>query len=145
MSEAGRRCESRWQVEFDHVQPVADGGAATVDNVRLLCRAHNQFAAECAFGAGFIEEKRKAAAEDRAAATATVETPADPAAEAAARDRRDIESGLRNLGFRVDEAREATAFAFRIQAASLEERMRVAISYLRPRKGGKLAWPPRAA
>ena len=131
-------------MEFDHVHPVAKGGAATADNVRLLCRGHNQFAAESAFGAEFMQGKRLEVAEGRAAAPAPVETLADPEAEAAARDRRDIESGLRNLGFRVDEAREAAAFAFRIQRASLQERMRAAISYLRPRRA-PMANPSRAA
>jgi 5-methylcytosine-specific restriction endonuclease McrA len=34
----GRRCDSRWQLEYDHVHPAARGGAATVENGRLLCR-----------------------------------------------------------------------------------------------------------
>ncbi|MDX6767945.1 MAG: HNH endonuclease signature motif containing protein [Elusimicrobiota bacterium] len=39
----GRRCESRDALEYDHVVPWADGGRSdTTDNVRLLCRAHNQ-------------------------------------------------------------------------------------------------------
>jgi len=58
VSPAGRRCESRWMLEFDHVHEFARGGEATVDNVRLLCRAHNQYLAECTFGAGFMDEKR---------------------------------------------------------------------------------------
>jgi hypothetical protein len=29
-----------------------------VENVRLLCRAHHQYAAERAFGAEFMEQKR---------------------------------------------------------------------------------------
>jgi hypothetical protein len=40
--------------------PVARGGDATVENLRLLCRAHNQHAAERAFGADFMAEKREA-------------------------------------------------------------------------------------
>jgi 5-methylcytosine-specific restriction endonuclease McrA len=62
VSPAGRRCESRWQLEFDHVHEFARGGRSTVDNVRLLCRAHNQYAAECTYGAGFMDEKRLRAA-----------------------------------------------------------------------------------
>ena len=56
----GRRCGCRWQVEFDHMEPVACGGTAAVDNVRLLCRVHNQREAERRFGTGFMEEKRRA-------------------------------------------------------------------------------------
>jgi hypothetical protein len=33
----------------------------TIANLRLRCRAHNQLEAERIFGAGFMEEKRRAA------------------------------------------------------------------------------------
>ena len=46
---------------------VACGGEATVDNVRCLCRAHNQLEAERRFGAGFMEGKRRQAVESRQA------------------------------------------------------------------------------
>jgi hypothetical protein len=62
VSESGHRCESREQIEFDHVDPVARGGTATVRNTRLLCHAHNQYEAEKLFGAGFMENKRRAGA-----------------------------------------------------------------------------------
>ena len=61
VSPAGRRCESRWLLEFDHVHEFARGGESTADNVRLLCRAHNQWAAECTYGVGFMEAKRQEA------------------------------------------------------------------------------------
>jgi 5-methylcytosine-specific restriction endonuclease McrA len=54
----GRRCTTRSHLEFDHVDPVARGGRASVDRVRLLCRAHNQFEAERVYGAGFMRRKR---------------------------------------------------------------------------------------
>ena len=54
MSGAGRRCEARARLEFDHVLEVARGGLATVENIRLRCRAHNQYTAERAFGAAFM-------------------------------------------------------------------------------------------
>ncbi len=53
----GRRCGSRHQVELDHIVPVAQGGKSTVDNLRTLCRAHNQLAAMDAFGLGFMRHK----------------------------------------------------------------------------------------
>jgi 5-methylcytosine-specific restriction endonuclease McrA len=40
---AGRRCGSTSGVEFHHVQPFAVGGAATVANIQMRCRAHNGF------------------------------------------------------------------------------------------------------
>ncbi len=37
-SESGQRCPSVSLLEFDHIDPVACGGAATIDNVRIRCR-----------------------------------------------------------------------------------------------------------
>jgi hypothetical protein len=65
--EDGRRCVSRWQIEFDHVDLVAWGGGATKDKIRCLCRVHNQLEAERQLGAGFMEEKRREALEARKA------------------------------------------------------------------------------
>ena len=61
VSEHGKRCESRTRLEMDHVVPVACGGQTTTDNLRLLCRAHNQYEAECALGAEFMRGKREEA------------------------------------------------------------------------------------
>jgi HNH endonuclease len=58
VGESGQRCSSRARLEFDHIDPVARGGASTVENLRLLCRAHNQYTAEQEFGAEFMEQKR---------------------------------------------------------------------------------------
>ena len=33
-----------------HVHPFADGGPATVENIQLRCRAHNQYESEQWFG-----------------------------------------------------------------------------------------------
>jgi 5-methylcytosine-specific restriction endonuclease McrA len=61
VNDTGHRCPARTRLEFDHVEPVARGGRATVQGMRLRCRAHNQYAAEQAFGAGFMARKREAA------------------------------------------------------------------------------------
>jgi len=58
VSDGGKRCPSRSKLEFDHIEPVARGGEATADNLRLVCRAHNQYAAERVFGADFMDCKR---------------------------------------------------------------------------------------
>ena len=39
----GTRCCSDWQIEVDHIRPYALGGKTTPDNLRVLCRAHNQY------------------------------------------------------------------------------------------------------
>ena len=41
----GRVCGSQERLEFDHIVPIACGGGDTVDNLRLLCRRHNQYEA----------------------------------------------------------------------------------------------------
>jgi 5-methylcytosine-specific restriction endonuclease McrA len=56
---SGRRCPARSFLEFDHIEAFARGGKATVEGMRLLCRAHNQYTAEQAFGAGFMRQKRQ--------------------------------------------------------------------------------------
>ena len=63
----GRRCESRHQLEYDHIVPVARGGTSTVGNVRALCRAHNQIAAIDAFGLAFMGYRIEQARAERAA------------------------------------------------------------------------------
>jgi hypothetical protein len=73
VSEKGKRCESRSRLEFDHIEAFARGGQATVSGVRLRCRAHNQFAAECTFGSEFMREKRERS-QDRAAHTPALPT-----------------------------------------------------------------------
>jgi 5-methylcytosine-specific restriction endonuclease McrA len=78
-SESGKRCEARRWLEFDHIEPVARGGASTAENLRLLCRAHNQHAAERAFGAEFMSDKRakaRARTEARRSRPGTRITPA---------------------------------------------------------------------
>lgn len=61
VSRKGRRCSARAWLEFDHVEPVARGGTAHADTVRLLCRAHNRFEAERIFGREFMQRKRETA------------------------------------------------------------------------------------
>ncbi|HEV8479163.1 MAG TPA: HNH endonuclease signature motif containing protein, partial [Candidatus Eisenbacteria bacterium] len=64
----GRRCDSKRRIEFDHIVPVARGGKATVEGLRLLCHDHNQYEAEQAFGGEFMESKREEARQARAIA-----------------------------------------------------------------------------
>ena len=39
----GRKCESRHQLELDHIKPVRHGGGNEPQNLRILCRRHNDF------------------------------------------------------------------------------------------------------
>ena len=47
---SGRRCAATGFLEFHHVKPHAAGGASTIDNIQLRCRAHNAYEAELYFG-----------------------------------------------------------------------------------------------
>jgi hypothetical protein len=46
----GHRCTERTFLEFHHIRPYALGGLATIDNISLRCRRHNQYEAELVFG-----------------------------------------------------------------------------------------------
>jgi hypothetical protein len=59
VSDSGHRCESRKFLEYDHVIPAAKGGRASLENLRLRCRAHNQLEAERVYAAGFMHEIRE--------------------------------------------------------------------------------------
>ena len=144
VTERGERCRSRKFLEYDHVDPVARNGQATVGRVRLRCRGHNQLEAERAFGAAFMSEKRE---EARRAAAARARGAAAEAgareAEAEARSRavanentREVTACLRELGFRAGEARRAVEFCETIPGSTLEERVRAALKFLCPRTRG---------
>lgn len=85
MSEKGERCPARSGLEHDHIVPVAKGGDTTVENLRLRCRAHNQLAAEQAYGAEFMQAKRVAAQSTSKAKKKTQVTRDMPRIEPAAR------------------------------------------------------------
>jgi 5-methylcytosine-specific restriction endonuclease McrA len=116
----GNRCKARKLLELDHVDPVARGGQATIDNMRMRCRAHNQFEAERIFGVGFMERKRQ---ESRLALGGAH-------VRAAKEQSQDVFAGLRALGCRADEARRAVLLSESLRGATLEERMRDALRFL---------------
>ncbi len=147
VSESGYRCQARKLIEFDHVEPVARGGTATVAGIRLRCRAHNQYGAECAFGAGFMQEKRDAAR--RAAEVRRREAEAGVRASEVARRRQEearvaaeeLIAPLRSLGFSAAEARSAAVLCEAIPDAPLEHRVRRALTYFRLPRGSVTVRP----
>ena len=106
VSEDGRRCEEMGFLEFDHVVPVALGGEASIDGVRILCRWHNQYEAERILGRDVVEAGKAARAMDD-----------------------DLVAGLRRLGVTASDARQAVAASR--GTGTVEERMRAALSALR--------------
>jgi len=126
IGDRGQRCPARKLLEFDHIDPVARGGRASVDRMRLRCRAHNQFEAERAFGVEFMRGKREAA---RARAAAR-----EQAREQAKAQSRDVVTALRALGLRAEEARRAAELSLSGPNATLEDRVRAALQSYRPRR-----------
>ena len=55
----GKRCGSRWKLEFHHLEEVALGGRSTVENVTMRCRPHNVHAAEETFGREHMDQFRR--------------------------------------------------------------------------------------
>ena len=49
VSSEGKHCGDKNFIELDHVRPWALGGNSTIENLRLLCRTHNQWRAEKTF------------------------------------------------------------------------------------------------
>lgn len=82
VSPDGRRCPARAFLELDHVVPRAMGGDH--QSVRILCRAHNQRAAELSLGTAHMETARRRA-----------------------RRCRDVTEALKGLGFAPGVARQA--------------------------------------
>jgi hypothetical protein len=50
-SKTGARCTSKFQLEVDHRKPLALGGGDELENLRVLCRVHNQQAWRLSSGA----------------------------------------------------------------------------------------------
>ena len=143
VSDKGRRCESRTRLELDHVEPVARGGDSTVGNLRIRCRVHNQYEAECTFSAEFMRGKREQAREEaaRAKADAQAKAQAETKANAEAKARAAAEAAsqaevipwLRALGCNTETAKRAAERCAGMVGAALERRVFVACQGLGPR------------
>jgi 5-methylcytosine-specific restriction endonuclease McrA len=129
------RCPPRTRLEFDHIEEVARGGQATVENVRLRCRAHNQFSAERAFGSDFMRRKRE---EARVAAKEHARTEAERAPKGTRPEpdpERDVVPCLRRLGYGADQAKWAAELCDKredLRDASIEDRIKYALYCLAP-------------
>jgi 5-methylcytosine-specific restriction endonuclease McrA len=55
---SGRRCDERAGLEIHHEHAFALGGSTTLENLRLLCRAHNGLLAERDFGREHVERMK---------------------------------------------------------------------------------------
>ena len=108
-----------------------------MENVRLRCSAHNQYEAEQAFGAGFMQEKREAArrraeAARRKSAAGAERSRTQAITEAEGDPDRSVVPWLRELGLNLEEARRAAAVADAAPDVPLEERVRIALGSVAP-------------
>ena len=55
----GRRCKERDHLQFHHRHPFGLGGEHSVENIRLMCRAHNAYLAECDYGRDAMARHRR--------------------------------------------------------------------------------------
>jgi hypothetical protein len=134
----GHRCGAHTRLEYDHLEPAARGGQATVANLTLRCRTHNQLAAERTFGTGFMERRRERARRADAAARATHEHHAAAERGAAAwelaeQQAQNLFAGLRSLGCCTEDARRAVAHCMALPECSLENRMRAVLAFMIPK------------
>jgi 5-methylcytosine-specific restriction endonuclease McrA len=60
VDEHGRRCTGRAFLERDHRKPRGKGGGPEPENVRHLCRQHNQWLAEMEYGRQHMDRARTA-------------------------------------------------------------------------------------
>ncbi|MFO7914859.1 MAG: HNH endonuclease signature motif containing protein, partial [Candidatus Krumholzibacteriales bacterium] len=58
VSKNGRRCNSTWNLQYDHIVPFGKGGDNSPENLRLLCGRHNQLMAEKEYGAVHMKQFR---------------------------------------------------------------------------------------
>ncbi len=58
ISPDGVQCTEHLRLQVDHIVPVARGGSNQIENLRLLCHAHNQLSAEQWFGREYIAQRR---------------------------------------------------------------------------------------
>jgi len=59
VDDPGKRCDETGMLEIDHVESFARTHRHDVNALRLLCRAHNQHAADRMYGRGFMEAARQ--------------------------------------------------------------------------------------
>jgi 5-methylcytosine-specific restriction endonuclease McrA len=128
----GRRCPERRFLTLEHRTPFALGGPPTLENLCLLCTAHNLENARQVFGAPHIETKIRAKMR-AAGARATQTQPAEPQPlETPAK----VLSSLTSLGFARKEASAAVGQALASEPGlDAEHLLRKCLLLLIPKAG----------
>lgn len=115
----GRRCEAHAFLELDHAEPKALGGSNEARNLRIRCRAHNQFWAEQCFGRERLERSRHFRQKKRLTD------------ESQSKTLYKVHAALRSLGFRDAVATKAIAAVVKLHDPNeplvLEQALREAV------------------
>ena len=56
---SGRRCQERHRLHYHHLHTFAVGGDHRPENIRLMCKAHNHYLAECDYGRDAMNRFRR--------------------------------------------------------------------------------------
>lgn len=59
---SGGICGSKMRAQLDHIVPRGKGGQSTIENLRVLCERHNQYAARLEYGDDVMARYRRARA-----------------------------------------------------------------------------------
>ena len=135
VSADGHRCGETRGLQFDHVVPMAEGGATNAENLRLLCPAHNRHEAERLLGADRVsamrERRERAQALEAAAKQREEQRQAEREAEAAQPSpTEDIIAALQSLGFTKHLARYAANLTESPTEEPIGDRLKRAIQVL---------------
>ena len=128
----GHRCAERRFLTLEHRTPFALGGPPTLENLCLLCSAHNLASARRVFGAAYIEAKIRENTQVTPAVSAEAQPTTKPPLEAAAQ----VISSLCGLGFGRSEASATVGHALGSEAGlDVEQLLRKCLLLLVPKAG----------
>jgi hypothetical protein len=97
---SGRRCQERHRLEYHHVHPFGLGGSHRVQDIRLMCHAHNAWLAENDYGRGTMARFRRPT--ERVNGAIAVAAGRTSATEARARSGTQLRRPLPPLGLRPE-------------------------------------------
>jgi hypothetical protein len=128
----GCRCAERRFLTLEHRTPFALGGPPTLENLCLLCSAHNLESARQVFGAQHIEAKIR----ERRQVARAVSTEAQPESEPPLQAPAQVVASLCGLGFGRSEASAAVGHVLGSEPGlDVEQLLRKSLLLLVPKAG----------
>jgi hypothetical protein len=132
----GCRCAERRFLTLEHRTPFALGGPPTLENLCLLCSAHNLASARQVFGAQHSEAKIRERTQVARAGGTETQPEAQPVSEPPLQAPAQVLSSLCGLGFGRSEASAAVGHALgREPGLDVEQLLRKCLLLLVPKAG----------